>query len=182
MKKWKISKCDEAKAAEFAKKCDINRLALEVLTSRGFTDFQQVIDFFDVPDLSDPFLIKDMDKAAAAINEKIDNYELICIYGDYDCDGITATSILYNYLESMGANVMYFIPERSAGYGLNEQAVKELAEKGVSLIVTVDNGISAVDSFIYGLHRLVHVLDVERVGKFGAVEKQIRAVPGGYSS
>jgi len=145
MKKWKISKCDEAKAAEFAKKCDINRLALEVLTSRGFTDFQQVIDFFDVPDLSDPFLIKDMDKAAAAINEKIDNYELICIYGDYDCDGITATSILYNYLESMGANVMYYIPERSAGYGLNEQAVKELAEKGVSLIVTVDNGISAVE-------------------------------------
>lgn len=145
MKKWKISKCDEAKAAEFAKKCDINRLALEVLTSRGFTDFQQVIDFFDVPDLSDPFLIKDMDKAAAAINEKIDNYELICIYGDYDCDGITATSILYNYLESMGANVMYYIPERSAGYGLNEQAVKELAEKGVALIVTVDNGISAVE-------------------------------------
>lgn len=145
MKKWKISKCDEAKAAEFAKKCDINRLALEVLTSRGFTDFQQVIDYFDVPDLSDPFLIKDMDKAAAAINEKIDNYELICIYGDYDCDGITATSILYNYLESMGANVMYYIPERSAGYGLNEQAVKELAEKGVSLIVTVDNGISAVE-------------------------------------
>lgn len=145
MKKWKISKCDEAKAAEFAKKCDINRLALEVLTSRGFTDFQQVIHFFDVPDLSDPFLIKDMDKAAAAINEKIDNYELICIYGDYDCDGITATSILYNYLESMGANVMYYIPERSAGYGLNEQAVKELAEKGVSLIVTVDNGISAVE-------------------------------------
>lgn len=145
MKKWKISKCDEAKAAEFAKKCDINRLALEVLTSRGFTDFQQVIDFFDVPDLSDPFLIKDMDKAAAAINEKIDNYELICIYGDYDCDGITATSILYNYLESMGANVMYYIPERSAGYGLNEQAVRELAEKGVALIVTVDNGISAVE-------------------------------------
>lgn len=143
MKKWKICTSDENKAAEFAKKCDINKLALEVLTSRGFTDFEQVVDFFSLPELSDPFLIKDMDKAAAAINEKVDSYELICIYGDYDCDGITATSILYNYLESMGANVMYYIPERSAGYGLNEQAVRELAQKGVSMIITVDNGISA---------------------------------------
>ena len=145
MKKWKICKCDESKAAEFAQKCDINRLALEVLTSRGITDFQQVVDFFSLPELSDPFLIKDMDKAVEAINEKIDKYELICIYGDYDCDGITATSILYNYLESMGANVMYYIPERSDGYGLNEQAVRELAKRGVSLIITVDNGISAAE-------------------------------------
>ncbi len=145
MKKWKICKCDETKAAEFAQKCDINRLALEVLTARGYTDFQQVVDFFDLPELSDPFLIRDMDKAVEKINEKVDNYELICIYGDYDCDGITATSILYNYLESMGANVMYYIPERSAGYGLNEQAVRELAQKGVSLIITVDNGISAAE-------------------------------------
>ena len=145
MKKWKICKSDDSLAAEFASKCDINKLALEVLTARGFTDFQQVIDFFSLPELSDPFLIKDMEKAVAAISEKVDNYELICIYGDYDCDGITATSILYNYLESMGANVMYYIPERSAGYGLNADAVRELAGKGVSLIVTVDNGISAVE-------------------------------------
>lgn len=143
MKKWKICRCDESKAAEFAAKCDINKLALEVLTARGFTDFQQVVDFFSLPELSDPFLIKDMDKAVEVINEAVDNYELICIYGDYDCDGITATSILFNYLESMGANVMYYIPERSDGYGLNEQAVKELANRGVSLVVTVDNGISA---------------------------------------
>ena len=72
MKKWKICKCDESKAAEFAQKCDINRLALEVLTSRGITDFQQVVDFFSLPELSVPFLIKDMDKAVEAINEKID--------------------------------------------------------------------------------------------------------------
>lgn len=144
MKKWKICISDEKKAAEFAQKCDINKLALEVLISRGYTDFQQIVDFFSLPQLSDPFLIKDMDKAAAAINKKIDNYDLICIYGDYDCDGITATTILYNYLESMGANVMYHIPQRSEGYGLNEQAIRELAQSGVSMIITVDNGISAV--------------------------------------
>ena len=145
MKKWKISRSDDAKAAEFAAKCDINKLALEVLTSRGYTDFQQVVDFFSLPELSDPFLIKDMDKAVKVISESVDKYELICIYGDYDCDGITATSILYNYLESMGANVMYYIPERSDGYGMNVQAVKDLAQRGVSLIVTVDNGISAAE-------------------------------------
>ena len=62
MKKWKICKSDDSLAAEFASKCDINKLALEVLTARGFTDFQQVIDFFSLPELSDPFLIKDMEK------------------------------------------------------------------------------------------------------------------------
>ncbi len=145
MKKWKINKCDETLAEEFASKCDINKLALKVLTSRGVTDFQQVIDFFDPPELSDPFLIKDMDKAVEIINEKIDSYELICIYGDYDCDGITSTSLLYNYLENMGANVMYYIPERSEGYGLNAQAIEQIAQEGASLIITVDNGISAVE-------------------------------------
>lgn len=144
MKKWKINKCDVHKAAEFAAKCDINRLALEVLTSRGLTDFQQVVDFFSESELTDPFDIKDMDKAVEIINNAVDSYDLICIYGDYDCDGVTSTTILYNYLDSMGANVMYYIPEREAGYGINIEAVKHLAQNGVKLIVTVDNGISAI--------------------------------------
>jgi len=144
MKKWKINKCDVQKAAEFASKCDINRLALEVLTSRGMTDFQQIVDFFTDAELSDPFEMKDMDKAAEIINNAVDAYDLICIYGDYDCDGVTSTTILFNYLESMGANVMYYIPERDAGYGMNMEAVEQLAQSGVKLIVTVDNGISAI--------------------------------------
>ncbi len=102
-------------------------------------------DFFKGEELSDPFLIKDMAVAADVINKAVDQYDLICIYGDYDCDGVTSTTILYNYLESMGANVMYYIPEREAGYGMNMEAIEMLAEKGVKLIVTVDNGISAVE-------------------------------------
>ncbi len=143
MKKWKINSPDENTVMQFAKKCDLGSLALSVMVSRGYTDFNDLVSFFNDADLADPFIIKDMDKAADIINAAVDSYDLICVYGDYDCDGITATAILYNYLESMGANVMYYIPERSAGYGMNMDAVRELAAKGVVLIVTVDNGISA---------------------------------------
>lgn len=145
MKKWRINRPDPVKTAEFMNKCDLKSLTLDVMTSRGFTDFDSLADFFKGEELSDPFLIKDMAVAADVINKAVDQYDLICIYGDYDCDGVTSTTILYNYLESMGANVMYYIPEREAGYGMNMEAIEMLAEKGVKLIVTVDNGISAVE-------------------------------------
>ena len=145
MKKWRINRPDPVKTAEFMNKCDLKSLTLDVMTSRGFTDFDSLADFFKGEELSDPFLIKDMAIAAEVINKAVDQYDLICIYGDYDCDGVTSTTILYNYLESMGANIMYYIPEREAGYGMNMEAIEMLAEKGVKLIVTVDNGISAVE-------------------------------------
>ena len=145
MKKWRINKPDEAKTAEFATKCDLNTLVLDVMTSRGYTDFDKLVDFFQSAELSDPFEIKDMDKAAEIINKAIENYDRICIYGDYDCDGVTATSILFTYLESMGADVCYYIPEREEGYGMNIEAVHKIAAQDVKLIVTVDNGISAIE-------------------------------------
>ncbi|MBQ8967612.1 single-stranded-DNA-specific exonuclease RecJ [Ruminococcus sp.] len=145
MIRWRIGKADSEKVAEFQQRTDLNRLTLEVLSARGYNDLDRIVEFFTEQELEDPFAIKDMDKAAAAITAAVDAYELICVYGDYDCDGITSTSILFNYLESMGANVMYYIPERDEGYGMNIKAVENLAEKGVKLIVTVDNGISAVE-------------------------------------
>ena len=93
MKKWKINKSDEKLAVQFAARCDINKLALEVLTSRGYRDFDDVVEYFSAAELSDPFLLKDMDKAVSTIEKMIDDYRLICIYGDYDCDGITSTAI-----------------------------------------------------------------------------------------
>ncbi|MBR1739538.1 MAG: single-stranded-DNA-specific exonuclease RecJ [Ruminococcus sp.] len=144
MKKWKIGRADSEKVREFSGRCDIDTLALEVLSARGMNDFDKIVGFFSETELEDPFVIKDMDKAAAAISSSVDAYELICIYGDYDCDGVTSTAILYNYLDSMGANVMYYIPEREDGYGMNIRAIESLAERGVRLIVTVDNGISAI--------------------------------------
>ncbi|MBQ1434180.1 MAG: single-stranded-DNA-specific exonuclease RecJ, partial [Ruminococcus sp.] len=145
MFKWKIERCDEAKVAEFQSRTDLNRLTLEVLSARGYNDLDSIVDFFTDTELEGPSALIDMDKAVEHIEQAIDSYDLICIYGDYDCDGITSTTILFNYLESMGANVMYYIPEREAGYGMNIEAVEELAEKGVKLIITVDNGISAIE-------------------------------------
>ena len=75
---------------------------------------------------------------------------MIAVYGDYDADGVTATAMLYSYLESCGANVTYYIPDREAeGYGLNRGAIDTLHEREVTLIVTVDNGISSIDEVAY---------------------------------
>lgn len=86
-----------------------------------------------------------MDKAAARITRAVDNMEKIAVYGDYDADGVTSTAMLYSYLETRGADVIFYIPQREGeGYGMNIGAVEYLKEQGVTLIVTVDNGISSV--------------------------------------
>lgn len=150
MKKWIIGKPDDNASAMLAKQSSLSPLCSSVLVSRGIDNVQKACDFFNYkkdgssPELSDPFLIKDMKAAADAILEAVDNGENICVYGDYDCDGITAATILYSYLECLGANVSYYINMRSDGYGLCERGIRKLAEDGVDLIVTVDNGISAI--------------------------------------
>ena len=167
MKRWKINEYDSSFVNEFSKRSDLSPLALKVLSSRGISDEKKLSEFFDSGELGDPFLMKDMDKAVEAINEAVDSYDLICIYGDYDCDGVTATAILYSYLENIGANVMYHIPERSEGYGMSISAVEKLAERGVKLIVTVDNGISAVAEAekIYELGMKLVVTDHHQPGE-----------------
>ena len=91
-----------------------------------------------------------MEKACVRVHEAIAQEELICVYGDYDADGVTSTALLYSYLEAVGARVMYYIPSREAeGYGMNNAAVDTLHQKGVKLIVTVDNGIAAINEIRY---------------------------------
>ncbi len=145
MNRWTVGKPDEALAKEIEKQCDLSPLCIKVLLSRGCKDLDDIAAFFEDMPLEDPFMLKDMQTAVDTINKAIDSFEPICVYGDYDCDGVTATAVLYNYLENSGANVTYYIPERSEGFGMNADAVRRLAESGVKLIVTVDNGISAVE-------------------------------------
>ena len=153
MKKWIINKPDMAKVKEITSKTDLTQLCAEVLVSRGIKEMDDVVEFFNDSEMSDPFLVKDMQEAVDVIRNAIDEEKLICIYGDYDCDGITSTAILFNYLECVGANVMTYIPEREEGYGLNKPAIKKLSEQGIELIITVDNGISAFEEaeYIYEL-------------------------------
>ena len=128
-------------------KYDVTHHSMEV--KNNFDTIEKATEFFNQQDdgelLSDPFLIRDMREASEAILSAVDEGRRICVYGDYDCDGITATAVLYSYLECMSGNVEYYINHRSEGYGLCSDAVRRLAESGVELIVTVDNGISAIE-------------------------------------
>ncbi len=145
MDRWTVGKPDEALAKEIEKQCDLSPLCIKVLLSRGCKGLDDIAAFFEDRPLEDPFMLKDMQTAVDTINKAIDSFLPICVYGDYDCDGVTATAVLYNYLENCGANVTYYIPERSEGYGMNLDAVRRIAQSGVKLIITVDNGISAVE-------------------------------------
>ncbi len=151
IKKWNVIPCDYKAAAKFAEQLDIPKLLAVLLQTRGITEPEQVDEIFDAGlHFSDPFLMADMRKAADRILAAIDNFETVAVYGDYDADGVTATAMLYSYLESCGANVMYYIPEREGeGYGLNLNAIDTLHAQDVDLIVTVDNGISSVDEVGY---------------------------------
>ncbi len=168
-KKWIVSKGNKELASLASQELGIDPLAALLVTSRGFEDTESLAEFFDTdaPLSLDPFSIKDMDAAAARINAAVDGFEMICVFGDYDCDGVTATALTYAYLESRGANVIRYIPDRiSEGYGLNKNAVKELHDMGVKLIVTVDNGVSAIEEveYAYSLGMQVVVTDHHKAG------------------
>ncbi len=151
MKKWVYSELDKSMVKMLAEKYGLPAFTAILLTIRNITEQKSIEEFFDTDcRLPDPFEIKDMDRAVKRIKEAVKKGEKICVYGDYDCDGVTATALLYSYLCSMFADVMYYIPDRmTEGYGMNMDAVDKLYEQGVKLIVTVDNGISAIDEINY---------------------------------
>lgn len=146
LRKWEVRPLDKERAAAFAQTYGVPFFLAMLMNIRGLDDAAHLREFFGEGEpLSDPFLLKDMDKAAARITRAVDNMEKIAVYGDYDADGVTSTAMLYSYLETRGADVIFYIPQREGeGYGMNMGAVEYLKEQGVSLIVTVDNGISSV--------------------------------------
>lgn len=146
LRKWEVRPLDKERAAAFAQTYGVPFFLAMLMNIRGLDDAAHLREFLGEGEpLSDPFLLKDMDKAAARITRAVDNMEKIAVYGDYDADGVTSTAMRYSYLETRGADVIFYIPQREGeGYGMNMGAVEYLKEQGVSLIVTVDNGISSV--------------------------------------
>lgn len=146
LRKWEVRPLDKERAAAFAQTYGVPFFLAMLMNIRGLDDAAHLREFLGEGEpLSDPFLLKDMDKAAARITRAVENMEKIAVYGDYDADGVTSTAMLYSYLETRGADVIFYIPQREGeGYGMNIGAVEYLKEQGVSLIVTVDNGISSV--------------------------------------
>ena len=118
-----------------------------ILAARGITDPTEALTLLaGEEELSDPMLLTDMDKACARILKAIDKEQTIVVYGDYDVDGVTATALLYQHLKGMGASVKCMLPSREGdGYGLSKNAIQSIHDKGCQLIVTVDNGISALE-------------------------------------
>ena len=151
MKLWTVAPLDKAEASQIQNRYELPAIIAMLLQIRNIKTKEEIEDFlFNDSEIASPFEIKDMDKATDRIRKAIDNYELICVYGDYDADGVTSTALLYSYLETVEANLMYYIPSRETeGYGMNKTAVDFLKEKGVKLIVTVDNGIAALDEIAY---------------------------------
>ncbi|MBQ8338260.1 MAG: single-stranded-DNA-specific exonuclease RecJ, partial [Oscillospiraceae bacterium] len=142
-KRWNVASA--ADFSHFMQKYSVCSLAAKVAASRINSLSEKEL-FSKGDSIYSPFELKDMDRAADRINEAIDSGEKITVYGDYDADGVTATVILHSYLEAMGADVNYYIPSREGeGYGLNTNAIQTLADEGTELIVTVDNGIAAVE-------------------------------------
>lgn len=145
-KKWIVNKCDRDLAANIAENCGVDPFVAYLLVARGFTDEFLVESFLYDTDICDPFTLPDMEKACERIKSAIDEGEKITIFGDYDADGVTSTALLYSYLSGAGANVDYYVPDRAGeGYGMSISAVEALKERGTSLIITVDNGISAIE-------------------------------------
>ena len=144
-RRWIVPQLDKEGASLLAEECGIHPFLALLLHSRGIRTAEDVQSFLWDEEEEDPFLFADMDAAAERIQRAVDEGEHVCIFGDYDADGITATVLLYRYLRAQNAHVDYYIPRREEGYGLNMSRLDELAAAGVTLVVTVDNGISAVE-------------------------------------
>ena len=137
---------------EMAAELGQSRYFAVLLYNRGYRTAEDAMRFlhFEEENLHDPYLLCDMDKATERIFKAIENKEKICVYGDYDVDGVTAVSTLYLYLTSIGADVSIKIPKREGeGYGVSCGAIEKLADQGIELIITVDTGITACDEVEY---------------------------------
>ena len=146
-KKWTLKHKGKVNETDLSKKINISPEISQILKNRGI-DNEKDAEIFMNPSLEylrDPFLMKDMKKSTDRIKKAIENKERIYIYGDYDVDGVSSTSILFLYFKSIDFPVKYYIPNRlEEGYGINEEAIKKIHNDGCDLIITVDCGITSV--------------------------------------
>ncbi|PPA71518.1 single-stranded-DNA-specific exonuclease RecJ [Jeotgalibacillus proteolyticus] len=146
--RWKIQPINEDYVQNLIDALTIPEVVARLLVQRGMVDVEDAKAFLYIENqpFHDPFLLKGMDKATERIKEAIASEELIMVYGDYDADGVTSTSVMLTALQELGANVEFYIPNRfTEGYGPNEEAFRFAAEQGTGLIITVDNGISGIN-------------------------------------
>lgn len=147
-KLWRIHAHESVRIESLGRSAGVPAVVAQLLLCRGIDDPQAVRDFLDprLTQLRDPFELPDMELAATHIMQAVANKQKITIYGDYDVDGMTGTSILWQCLKLLGADVNYYVPNRiEEGYGLNDEALAALAQQGTKLVVTVDCGIASLN-------------------------------------
>lgn len=170
IKKWEIYDSNEQKVKEICDKYNLNKIIGKIIVNRNVTSDEDVRIFITPTrdDFHDPFLFKGMDITVDRILQAINNKEKILIYGDYDVDGITSTTVLKKYLQERGGIVNTYIPNRlNEGYGLNKEAIKKIKEMGTDLIITVDCGISGIEEVKYAKELGIEVIvtDHHEVGE-----------------
>ena len=151
-KKWEFFSHDQAKVQEIVEKFNISELLATVLVNRNIVEEKDVELFLNPTrnDFHDPYLMPGMRQAVDRIVKAIENKEKTMIYGDYDVDGITSITVLSRFFKERGLEVGSYIPNRlDEGYGLNKEAIKQIADEGYKLIITVDCGISGVEEVAY---------------------------------
>nr|MBN1229518.1 single-stranded-DNA-specific exonuclease RecJ [Anaerolineae bacterium] len=160
-KRWQLSEQAPESYIDRLKTLNISPVLAQILHNRGYIVPDDALSFLGYYDQDDnPFCMKGMVEAVYRLRMAIRRGEKIAVYGDFDCDGVTATALLTEVLSALGADVKAYIPDRvDEGYGLNSPALKTLAEAGVRVVVTVDCGIRSVqeveDGISYGLDMIV---------------------------
>ncbi|WP_019776714.1 single-stranded-DNA-specific exonuclease RecJ, partial [Streptococcus sobrinus] len=160
---WKqVDQAPSEPFLELAKKENLDNLAAGILYERGIDDQAKLHDFLsaDLSQLHDPYLLHDMDKAVERIRSAIEAGQQILIYGDYDADGMTSSSIMQEALEMLGAEYQVYLPNRfTDGYGPNLSVYKYFIEQQeISLIVTVDNGVAGHEAIAYAQEQGIDVV------------------------
>ncbi len=144
---------DQAEESQLlARELAISPILSRLLVERGIDTVDKAKKFFkpQLPDLHDPFLMKDMDRAVERLNRAMGRKERILVYGDYDVDGTTAVSLVYKFVQEFYSNIDYYIPDRyEEGYGVSRKGIEYAAQTGVSLVIVLDCGIKAVESIGY---------------------------------
>ncbi|GAA4705454.1 single-stranded-DNA-specific exonuclease RecJ [Brevibacillus fulvus] len=150
--RWQLAAYDEKVAEELARSGDLPPFIAKLLVIRGIQTAEQARNFLQISpqQFHDPFLLDGMAKSVERIRRAIEQGEPICVYGDYDADGVSSTALVVHLFRELGAQFDYYIPNRfTEGYGLHNEALKQIRERGFGLVVTVDTGISAVEQARY---------------------------------
>jgi single-stranded-DNA-specific exonuclease len=153
IKRWKYKPAgDEETVSKLSRELNINKTLANLLVQRGISSFDEARNFFrpSLDSLHDPFLMLNMEKAVERISKAISNNEHILIYGDYDVDGTTAVALVYSYFKDIYYNIEYYIPDRyKEGYGISYDGIDYAYKKNISLVISLDCGIKAVEKIDY---------------------------------